>query len=199
MTDLHPEELLHRAAHGGLDAGDKGRLRAHLGQCASCRLELSVRRAASHHTRSRGGDAQRLRRLADLALATASAPMPAAPRPRISAWTGAALGAVVGLLLLVALSLGHRFGDAWLRNPEASRSQAEATRAPKSVGGAAVERRPSAPRLVEHAPPKSPATVAPVTVAVETVDPVTPPAATPAPANPRRRRRRAPVAPSPLE
>jgi TolA-binding protein len=43
VVDLHPEELIEKAALGSLDAGEKARLDAHLAHCAACRFEQQLR------------------------------------------------------------------------------------------------------------------------------------------------------------
>ncbi|HKO50399.1 MAG TPA: tetratricopeptide repeat protein [Polyangiaceae bacterium] len=43
VVDLHPEELIDKLAVGSLTPAERERLNAHLGQCSSCRFELSVR------------------------------------------------------------------------------------------------------------------------------------------------------------
>jgi TolA-binding protein len=43
VVDLHPEELIEKAALGTLDDGERGRLDAHLAHCAACRFEQQLR------------------------------------------------------------------------------------------------------------------------------------------------------------
>ena len=42
-ADLHPDELMWRAARGPLTAVDRADLAAHLGRCPACALECAVR------------------------------------------------------------------------------------------------------------------------------------------------------------
>lgn len=141
MTDLHPEALIDRAAQGTLAPSDRARVREHLAECASCRLELSVRRAAVRHTRVAKGDGAMLERLAGAAIVRAAAPAND-PTPRMSSTTGFALGVVAGIVLLLVLSAAVRFGRATMTDDEGPRSQAEAIGARDSAGGRAVARQP---------------------------------------------------------
>ena len=165
MTDLHPEALIDRAAQGTLDPGDRARVRAHLAECASCRLELSVRRAATRHTRVARDDAAMLERLAGAAIVRAAAPAND-PAPRMSSTTGFALGVVAGIVLLLMLSAAVRFGRATMTDDESPRSQAEAIGVLDSAGGAAIERAPEptavAPAREMDAQPEPPAEQPPV-------------------------------------
>ncbi len=43
VIDLHPEELLDRAARGALSQGERVRLDAHLARCTACRAEQAMR------------------------------------------------------------------------------------------------------------------------------------------------------------
>lgn len=43
VVDLHPENLLDKEIRGELDGPERQRLEAHLGQCATCRLERRLR------------------------------------------------------------------------------------------------------------------------------------------------------------
>lgn len=181
MTDLHPEALIDRAAQGTLDPGDRARVRAHLAECASCRLELSVRRAAVVHTRVARDDGAMLERLAGAAIVRAAAPANE-PAPRMSSTTGFALGVVAGIVLLLVLSAAVRFGRATMTDDEGPRSQAEAIGARNSAGGRAVARQPedaparSVDRPEDVPPPESPESAVTTTVgAVELPQPERPP------------------------
>lgn len=164
MTDLHPEELLHRAAAGTLVADERARLRAHLDECEGCRLELAVRRAAARQARPRRGDERRLERLATAAVSRARRREPAAPVPRIGTWTGFGLGAAAGILLLLVSAWVVRVGHGVLAGRDATPSQAEATRTAEPEAGpvseraattATVERGTASPEpsAAEEAPP----------------------------------------------
>lgn len=141
MTDLHPEALLHRAAAGTLDPDGHARLRAHLDECASCRLEVSIRDAATRDTQTDDGDAAMLERLAGAAIVRAAAPANET-RPRMSSATGFALGVAAGIVLLLVLSAAVRFGRATTTADEGPRSQAEAIGARDSAGGRATPGQP---------------------------------------------------------
>lgn len=43
VVDIHPEELIDKLAEGSLTLAERERLDAHLGQCSSCRFEITVR------------------------------------------------------------------------------------------------------------------------------------------------------------
>lgn len=179
MTDLHPEALIERAAQGTLDPGDRARVRAHLAECASCRLELSVRRAAARHTRVAKDDGAMLERLAGAAIVRAVGPAND-PAPRMSSTTGFVLGVVAGIVLLLVLSAAMRFGRATMTDDEGPRSQAEAIGARDSAGGRAVARQPEEARSVDRPedvqPPESPESALTTTVcAVELPAPERPP------------------------
>lgn len=45
VVDLHPEDLIDKLESGSLTADERARLEAHLGACAECRFEVSVRAA----------------------------------------------------------------------------------------------------------------------------------------------------------
>lgn len=58
VSQLHPEELLDKEAHGTLTEGEGERLKAHLAQCPACRLERLLR--ADFSVELEGGDSPAL-------------------------------------------------------------------------------------------------------------------------------------------
>jgi TolA-binding protein len=79
-TDLHPEDLLDREMRGDLSPDERGRLLAHMRECAVCRVESLARadfRAARESDDSTNADASRL-------VAALIAPAPAGEGKRAS-------------------------------------------------------------------------------------------------------------------
>ncbi len=144
MTDLHPEELIARAALGRLDVEQRRRVRAHLRECESCRLELMVRRAAAQDTRPEPPDGRRIVRLAAGAVARARVQGQGVVTPRFGMWTGVALGAVAGIVLMSSVSWAFRFGRASEHSPSPTAVQApllrEAPTPATSSPGKAIRR-----------------------------------------------------------
>lgn len=55
-AEIHPEDLLDRAKHGGLAFDQERLLQTHLDRCAACRFELSLAPALYHSVELRAKD-----------------------------------------------------------------------------------------------------------------------------------------------
>lgn len=146
--DLHPEELLDRAAAGALSAEERTRLDAHLAACRACRFELKARADfAALPLPSMPVDELVTRALAGMPSASVVQP----PRPRrfspaaiavMAVLVGAGSFAAVGLARPIAVLLG-------IAAPKASS-------APAPPPAPAVQRRAPPPVVEEQPTPPLP-------------------------------------------
>jgi hypothetical protein len=187
--DLHPEELLDKAARGTLSDEERAGLERHLAACAVCRFERTVR-ADFAAAPMPSLDVESLVTRALSGAATAP-PAPLRRRARGGVLLAAAV-ALVGVSSFAAVFTGAlpRLVEAIIGKPEPRPAPAPrlAPSAPQTLAPAAVV--PSAPEPVEALP-------APV-VAAAPSPPASPARAVPVPMAGRVRVEPAPVLPPPV-
>jgi hypothetical protein len=151
IVDLHPENLLDKDIRGQLDDDERGRLEAHLGQCATCRLERQLRADFALEV-SRDSVSPDISRLVDELAKNGPPPATPTTAPRLAKplrGSRARRLQLVGLAAAATLTLvvgafastesGRRVLSPWFRRPTPSSTLSEAASVvaiPRSHGGA---------------------------------------------------------------